>query len=148
MKRPLMLCTALAVSGIVFGGAGCASVSETSSPPAASPDASAKPKPKPKPKPNVSVSKQNALRSAESYLGTAAFSRSGLIKQLTFEGYSTGDATYAVDTLHPNYNAQAAKAAKAYLDLSGFSHSGLVEQLKFEGYTDSQAEYGVSAAGL
>ena len=78
---------------------------------------------------------QNARESAESYLETAAFSRKGLIEQLTFEGYAKKDAIYAVDAIKPNWNQQAAKAAKSYLDVSSFSRSGLIEQLMFEGYT-------------
>src|SRR5699024_2065096 len=46
-----------------------------------------------------SVSQQNALESAESYLSFTAFSRSGLIEQLEFEGYSNADATWAVDNV-------------------------------------------------
>jgi hypothetical protein len=91
---------------------------------------------------------QNARESAKSYLSTSAFSRMGLIEQLTFEGYSKKDAAYAVKAISPNWNEQAAKAAKSYLDTSSFSRSGLIEQLVFEGYTRAQAEYGVSKTGL
>jgi hypothetical protein len=45
------------------------------------------------------VSQQQAVRKAKSYLRVSAFSRSGLIKQLKFEGFSTKDATRAVDSL-------------------------------------------------
>ncbi|XKG11107.1 Ltp family lipoprotein [Sutcliffiella horikoshii] len=34
---------------------------------------------------------------AQDYLDYTAFSRSGLIQQLEFEGFSNADATYAVD---------------------------------------------------
>jgi len=95
-----------------------------------------------------SVTRQNAIESAESYLSFSAFSRSGLIDQLEFEGYSNSDATYAVDSLDVNWNEQAAKSAESYLELSSFSRSGLIDQLVFEGFTRSQAEYGVSAVGL
>jgi hypothetical protein len=91
---------------------------------------------------------ENARRSAESYLETAAFSRSGLIKQLEFEGYSTADATYGVDAVSPDWNEQAARGAKSYLDTSAFSRSGLIQQLEFEGYTEQQAVYGVNQTGL
>ena len=82
------------------------------------------------------------------YLDTSAFSRTGLIKQLKYEGYSTADATYAVNAVSPNWNEQAAKAAQSYLDTSSFSRSGLIEQLMFEGYTRAQAEYGAKKVGL
>lgn len=96
----------------------------------------------------ASAGQQNALESARNYLSLSPFSRSGLIKQLKYEGYSTAEATYAVENAHPDYNAQAAQAAKNYLDLSSFSRSGLIKQLTYEGYTQSQAEYGVRKAGL
>jgi hypothetical protein len=67
---------------------------------------------------------------------------------LEYEGYSTDDATWAVDSLNINWNEQAAKTAKDYLDYSSFSRSGLIDQLEYDGYTATQAEYGVSQAGL
>jgi hypothetical protein len=98
--------------------------------------------------PGETAGQENARRSAESYLETSGFSRSGLIKQLKFEGYSTEDATYGVDAISPDWNEQAAKTAASYLETSGFSRSGLIQQLKFEGYTAQQAAYGVTQAGL
>jgi hypothetical protein len=89
---------------------------------------------------------KNARQSAESYLDTTAFSRSGLIKQLKFEGYSLPDATYGVDALNANWNAQAALKAQEYLDTQSFSRSGLIEQLRFEGFTQPQAAAGVEVA--
>lgn len=94
------------------------------------------------------VSQRNALRSAGSYLDFSAFSRTGLIKQLEFEKYSTEDATWAVDRVTVDWNEQAAKSAKSYLEFSSFSRSGLVDQLVFEGFTPEQAEYGASTTGL
>ena len=94
------------------------------------------------------TSKGNAVEQAESYLGGQHFSRSGLIDQLEYEGYSTADATYAVAAVSPDWNEQAAKAAASYLDGEAFSRSGLIEQLKYEGYTNSQAVYGVNQTGL
>jgi colicin import membrane protein len=95
-----------------------------------------------------SVAQQNALRSAEGYLDYTAFSHSSLVDQLEFEGYSTGDATWAVDRVSVDWNEQAAKSAKNYLSFTSFSRSGLVDQLEFEGFTPEQAEYGVSQTGL
>jgi hypothetical protein len=74
------------------------------------------------------------------------FSRSGLIDQLEYEGFSTADATYAVDSLTVNWNEQAALSAKQYLEMTPFSKSGLIEQLEYEGFTSAQAEYGANAA--
>lgn len=95
-----------------------------------------------------SVSKDNALRSAKSYLDYSAFSHKGLVKQLEYEGYSTEDATYAADNCGADWNEQAAKAAKSYLDYSAFSRDGLIEQLVYEGYTNEQAVFGVDSVGL
>jgi len=94
------------------------------------------------------TSQANASRTARTYLDLSGFSRSGLIKQLMFEGYSESDATYGVDAQNANWSEQAARSAKAYLDLSGFSRSGLVKQLMFEGYSKQEAEFGATANGL
>lgn len=96
----------------------------------------------------VSVSQANAAESAESYLRFSAFSRTGLIDQLEFEGYSNADATYAVDAVNPDWFEQAAKSAQSYLDFSSFSRQGLIDQLEFEGFTTEEAIYGVEAAGF
>ncbi|WFR74279.1 Ltp family lipoprotein [Prescottella defluvii] len=96
-------------------------------------------------KPQISSSQRNAVRSAQTYLDMSGFSRSGLIEQLEFEGFSTGDATYAVDSLNADWNKQAARSAKTYLEMTSFSKSGLIEQLEFEGFTSAQAEYGANA---
>lgn len=97
--------------------------------------------------PEMTMGQKNALKSAQSYLDFAAFSRSGLIEQLEFEGYSTEDATYAVDNCGADWNEQAAKSAESYLEFSSFSRDGLIEQLEFEGFTHDQAVYGVTQVG-
>ncbi|WP_303869316.1 Ltp family lipoprotein [Acetobacterium wieringae] len=98
-------------------------------------------------KPQVTMGQKNALSKAKSYLDFTAFSYSGLISQLEFEGFSTEDATYGADNCGADWNAQAAKKAKSYLDMTSFSRDGLIEQLLFEGFTNEQAEYGVTAVG-
>ncbi len=40
---------------------------------------------------------ENARKSAESYLDSQPFSRSGLIGQLEYEGFTTAQATYGVN---------------------------------------------------
>jgi hypothetical protein len=102
---------------------------------------------KPKPPPET-PGEANAREAAAGYLDYTAFSRSGLIEQLEFEGFSTKDATYGTEAQHANWNDQAALAAKDYLDYTSFSRSGLIEQLTFEGYTQAQAEFGVNKVGL
>jgi len=94
------------------------------------------------------VSQTQAVRSAESYLDFIAFSRSGLIEQLEYEGFSNSDATYAVDKLNVDWNEQAVKSAENYLDFTSFSRSGLIEQLEYEGFTTEQATYAVNQVGL
>jgi len=100
-----------------------------------------------KAKSNETKAQSNATKSAASYLSFMAFSRSGLIKQLEFEGYSTADATYGVDAQKADWNSQAAKSAKSYLSYMSFSRSGLITQLEFEGFTNAQAIYGANANG-
>ena len=100
------------------------------------------------PEPTRTVSQQQAEQSAEDYLNYSAFSRSGLIDQLEYEGFSTADATYGVDAQNADWNAQAVLMALEYLDYSSFSRTGLIDQLVYEGFTRQQATYGVNAVGL
>ena len=77
-----------------------------------------------------------------------AFSRTGLIAQLEFEGFSNVDAAHGADNIGADWYAEAARMAQSYLDLMPFSRTGLIDQLIFEGFTQSQAAHGVNAAGL
>jgi hypothetical protein len=94
------------------------------------------------------VAQRNAVEKAESYLDYTAFSRTGLITQLEFEGFTKADATYAVDHITVDWTEQADKKAQSYMDYSSFSRSGLIKQLQFEGFTAAQAAHGASAVGL
>jgi type IV secretory pathway VirB10-like protein len=104
--------------------------------------------------PEYTTAQENAIASAENYLDFSAFSKKGLIEQLSSEygdGFSKADATFAVKHIDVNWNEQAAKSAKNYLDFSSFSRSGLIEQLESEygdGFTHAQAVYGVDQTGL
>lgn len=104
--------------------------------------------------PDMTSGQRNALRSAESYLSTAPFSRKGLIQQLSSDagdGYAVKDARFAADNVEVSWKQQAAKAAKNYLEISGFSRQGLIQQLSSDagdGYTRKQAVFGVNKAGL
>lgn len=98
-------------------------------------------------KPTETMGQKNAVRKALSYLDYSAFSYSGLINQLEYEGFSTEDATYGADNCGADWNEQAARKAQDYLDYSSFSRDGLIDQLKYEGFTAEQAEYGVTAVG-
>ncbi|HLT85204.1 MAG TPA: Ltp family lipoprotein [Phototrophicaceae bacterium] len=95
-----------------------------------------------------SVHEENALTEAESYLQSSAFSRVGLIEQLEFGGFSTEDATFAVDRVVVDWREQAIKSAESYLESSDYSRSDLIGQLEFAGFTSEQAEYAVKQAGL
>jgi hypothetical protein len=90
----------------------------------------------------------NARKSAASYLSFMTFSRSGLIKQLQFEGFSIGESTYGADVQGVDWNAQATKSAASYLSLTSFSRSSLIAQLEFEGFTNEQASFGAAANGF
>lgn len=92
-------------------------------------------------------SQANALDSALAYISRMAFSYSGLIDQLEFEGYSTEDATFAADNCGADWNAEALESATKYVDTMGFSYTGLIDQLEFEGYTAEQATYGADNCG-
>ena len=110
------------------------------------------PEPTPEPtvetEPAMTLEQENAIAAAESYLSVLAFSRSGLIDQLEFEGYPNDVATFAVDYLDVDWKEQAAKKAQEYLDTMSFSRQGLIDQLLFEGFSEKQAVYGVDAVGL
>jgi hypothetical protein len=105
-----------------------------------------------KPAPKLTVSQVQAIGSAESYLSFTAFSRKGLIRQLSSdagEGFSVADATFAVDHVKVDWDEQAAKKAREYLSLQHFSRKGLIHQLESgEQFTHAQAVYGVTKAGL
>ena len=97
--------------------------------------------------PALTLAQKNAVSSAEDYLDFSAFSRQGLIGQLEYEGYTTDEATFAVDYVAPDWNEQAAKSAQSYLEFSSFSRQGLIDQLLYEGFTPDEANYGVTAVG-
>jgi len=99
----------------------------------------------PAPKSQFTRSEENAIRSAESYLAFTAFSRSGLIDQLEFEGFANAEAAQAVDYLDVDWKKQAALSAESYLAFTAFSRSGLIDQLEFEGFTTDQATVGVNS---
>jgi hypothetical protein len=89
---------------------------------------------------------RNALSSAQSYVRSSAFSKSGLVEQLKYEDFSSSEARWAVAHVRVSWNAEAVESAKSYLRSSSFSRQGLIEQLEYEGFTHSQAAYGVRKA--
>lgn len=96
---------------------------------------------------SVTLEQKNALAKGRDYLDFSAFSYTGLISQLEYEGFSTEAATYAANNCGADWNEQAAKKAQNYLDFSSFSRQGLIDQLVYEGFTQEQAEYGASSVG-
>lgn len=115
-----------------------------------------KPPPPPPAPPAITGSQQQAIDAAQDYLDLGSgFSRQGLIDQLTSHygnGFSTADATFAVDYLHPDWDVQAVESAKGYLALgTGFSRQGLIDQLTSpygSKFTYGQAVYAVDKVGL
>lgn len=147
MKRTLTLAT-IALAGLTF--AGCSTKPTTDTTPAPAPTTSsttADPAPA-LPPPTTTKSQDQALRKAESYLTMTAFSQTGLVKQLMFEGFSQADAEWAAATVHADWNEQALKRGKSYLEMSAFSRTSLIKQLMFEGFTKAQATYAVDTIGL
>ena len=106
--------------------------------------------------PALTASQQQAVDAAQSYLALGTgFSYESLFKQLTSSygsGFSAADATFAINYLHPDWDAQAVEAAKGYLALgTGFSRGSLIQQLTSSygsGFTYSQAEYAATQVGL
>lgn len=98
-------------------------------------------------KPVLSMGQQQAVAKGQQYLGMMGFSRTGLVEQLEFEGFSAEDANFAADFINPDWNAEATEKAKSYLDMMAFSRQGLIDQLTYEGFTPEQAEHGVASNG-
>ena len=104
--------------------------------------------------PSYTVAQENAIGSAESYLESQAFSKAGLIDQLSSEygeGFNRADAEFAVNHIKVDWNSEAVAAAKEYLQSQHFSRSGLIEQLTSEygsQFTLAQATYAVDQVGL
>lgn len=103
--------------------------------------------------PSLTGPQKNALRAAKSYLNVSAFSRDGLIEQLSSpagSGFNRSDATIAVDSMNVDWNQEAVKSAKQYLQLMGFSCKGLIQQLSSPAggkFTEKQATFGAQRAG-
>lgn len=95
----------------------------------------------------LTTGQKNALSKAHDYLSYSAFSYSGLIDQLEYEGFTSEEATYAADNCGADWSKQAAKKALDYLGYSAFSYSGLIEQLEYEGFSTEEATFAVDSCG-
>jgi hypothetical protein len=96
-----------------------------------------------------------AVDAAKGYLSDGqGFSDQGLLQQLTSSAgsrFTQAQAEYAINNLHPDWNAQAVDAAKGYMQMGGFSRASLIQQLTSSagnGFTQVQAEYAASKVGL
>ena len=96
----------------------------------------------PDPLENLSTEERNAYGQAVNYLNYTSFSRSGLIDQLKYEGYSEEACEKAVSLLEEqgevDWTEQCKKKAQEYLDYTEFSRDGLIDQLEYEGFSDDQ----------
>ncbi len=102
----------------------------------------------------LGMEEKNAVREAESYLEFMAFSRQGLVDQLSSpygSGYTADAAAFAVAFLEENglvdWNEQAVREAQSYLETMAFSRNELKDQLSSEygaQFTTDEAEYAVS----
>lgn len=130
----------------------CPVVKDSPPPKTSAPPAPAKPAP-PAAKPPT-VAQDQALQAAQQYIDLSGFSRKGLLQQLTStagDGFSKADATYAVDHVGADWNAEAVESAKAYLEMGGFSRASLMQQLTSSAgdqFTKAQAQYAVKKVGL
>ena len=95
----------------------------------------------------ITTGQKNALNKAHDYLSFSAFSYSGLMKQLEYEGFATEEATYAVDNCGADWSKQAAQKAHDYLNFSSFSYKGLVKQLEYEGFSAEEATFAADSCG-
>ena len=96
---------------------------------------------------NATSGERNALKKAMDYLAYSAFSYSGLIEQLEYEGYTNAEATFAADNCGADWEEQALLKAEEYLNYSAFSYNGLIEQLEYEGFSEKEAEHGANNCG-
>jgi hypothetical protein len=99
-------------------------------------------------------SQEQAIGAAKDYLAFSAFSKLGLIDQLSSKagsGFPKRDAVFAVNHIDVDWNQQAVKSAKSYLDFSHFSCQGLVDQLSSSAgskFTKAQATYAAKKVGV
>lgn len=154
MIKKLLAAVAAVITGAVLVSCSAASSSPTPVAPSASvskavvsPSASAAPV--------GTVSEQSAQQAAQGYLDSGiGFSRASLTAQLDSaygNGFSKADATWAVNNLNADWNAQAVVAAKGYMSMGGFSRASLIAQLTSaygNQFTHAQAVYAAHAVGL
>lgn len=104
--------------------------------------------------PQYTMEEQQAIASALDYLDYTAFSKQGLIDQLSSEygeQFPVKVAETAVNSLDVDWSAEAVEAADDYVRYGSFSCDGLVDQLSSEygeQFTSKQALHGAKEIGL
>lgn len=104
--------------------------------------------------PEMTMEEEQAIFAALDYLDYSAFSKQGLIDQLSSEygeQFPVKVAEQAVASLDVDWNAEAVEAAQDYVDYSSFSCESLVDQLSSEygdQFTTKQARHGATEIGL
>ena len=96
-----------------------------------------------KEKESHTMGQKNALREAETYLRSDSYSKSDLIEQLKYDGYTEEEATYAANNVKVEWNEQCYKTAEAYLRSDSFSKSDLIGQLEYDGFTEEEIKYAI-----
>lgn len=149
-----LMCVAILVALAASGSTSTTSSSSGSAPAGNSGNGPAQSNPASPSGPQYTPSQQNAITAARNYLDTEAFSKIGLIQQLSSsagDGYPYADAVFAVDHIKVDWYQEAVQAAKNYLQMQSFSCQGLVQQLSSSAgdqYTPGQAEYAGRKVGL
>lgn len=92
----------------------------------------------------ASIGERNAVQKAKDYIDYKAFSYSGLVEQLEYEGFTKTEAEYGAANCGADWYEQAVRKAQEYLDYTSFSRQGLIDQLEYEGFTSEEAQYGVN----
>jgi hypothetical protein len=143
---------------VAVGGTSSTAPSTVPSTPSSAPSTAPSVAPSVAPTPTApagTVSELSALQAGQGYLDMGSgFSRAGLIDQLDSaagNGFPKADATWAVDHLKVDWNAQAVLSAKGYMSMGGFSRNSLINQLDSAAgsqFTKAQAIYAAKAVGL
>lgn len=93
---------------------------------------------------NTDERKKEALELAKSYIEASTFSKSGLIKQLEYEGYTKKEATYAANRCGADWNEEAIEFA---LKHTPCSKESLESYLSCFGFTSSQIKFALKEIG-
>lgn len=100
--------------------------------------------------PSVPAEYTSALAKAQTYVDMMAFSKAGLLNQLTAtygEKFSQAAADYAVAHVKADYNANALIKAKEYQDDMNMSPAAIHDQLTSsygEKFTNAEADYAIA----